>query len=358
MVFGGGQGRWRPGNIRVLRAGDPRRQRVPRLPPLQRRGTSLYLFVMPDATCRICSAPIGETFAAREMMLGLRDRFDYGECAGCGALQLCTVPADWERYYPTGYYSLQAPPSRGWLRTVMRRIRNTVLYRHPVGAGAMLGKVVGKVPWEVHKWFAVTGTRRRSRILDVGSGVGLLVRDLGEVGFSSVRGIDPFVRETIRYASGARVDRATIQETSGEYDLIMFHHSLEHIPDQVATLRRAAELLSREGWCLVRIPVASSYAWRHYREHWVQLDAPRHHVLHTNRSLELAAREAGLRVERVVHDSTALQFYGSEAYRRDVPLAAAATLYSPAEMRVFERRAAELNARGDGDQACFYLRRA
>jgi len=34
------------------------------------------------------------------------------------------------------------------------------------------------------------------------------------------------------------------------------------------------------GWCVIRIPTVSSFAWEHYREQWVQLDAPRHFFLH------------------------------------------------------------------------------
>ncbi len=138
----------------------------------------------------------------------------------------------------------------------------------------------------------------------------------------------------------------------------MFHHSLEHVPDQLQTLRRARELMAPGGWCIVRIPVASSYAFKHYGVHWVQLDAPRHYFVHTTDSMSRLAAAAGLKLDHVIHDSTALQFWGSEAYRRDVPLGEARRLFSRSEMGGFERRAQALNRRGEGDQACFYLRRA
>src|SRR5690606_13809129 len=114
----------------------------------------------------------------------------------------------------------------------------------------------------------------------------------------------------------------------------------------------------------IRVPVADSWAWRHYGTDWVQLDAPRHLFLHTRRSLDLLAADAGLVVERVADDSGAFQFWGSEQYRRDIPLRdprsyavnPRASDFTAAQIREFRRRAADLNARGEGDQASFYLR--
>ena len=131
-------------------------------------------------------------------------------------------------------------------------------------------------------------------------------------------------------------------------------------------MHHIVRLLKPEGVALVRIPVADSWAWRHYGADWVQLDPPRHLFLHTRRSMDLLAAAAGLKVERVVHDSTAFQFWGSEQYRRGIPLQdprsyarnPRASAFSAGEIRTFEARAAELNACGEGDQACFYLRRA
>src|SRR6185437_9012453 len=100
---------------------------------------------------------------------------------------------------------------------------------------------------------------------------------------------------------------------------IMFHHSFEHIEDQIGTLAEVKSKLSPNGLCLIRIPVAQ-WAWRHYGVNWVQLDAPRHFVIHTHESMIMAAEQAGLNIVNVEYDSTAFQFWGSELYRKDIPL--------------------------------------
>jgi hypothetical protein len=95
----------------------------------------------------------------------------------------------------------------------------------------------------------------------------------------------------------------------------------------------------------------------------VQLDAPRHLVVHTRRSMAIVADQAGLEITDVVYDSTAFQFWASELYQNDIPLYSDPSGAQPAdpqlprsEMRRYERQARKLNEQELGDQACFYLR--
>lgn len=65
-------------------------------------------------SCRICgNAHQNQRFAAREMMFGSRDKFDYLECARCDCLQIEEVPADLSQYYPANYYAFQRPMEGG-----------------------------------------------------------------------------------------------------------------------------------------------------------------------------------------------------------------------------------------------------
>jgi hypothetical protein len=81
--------------------------------------------------------------------------------------------------------------------------------------------------------------------------------------------------------------------------------------------------------------------------------------------MEALAERTGFALERVVFDSTAFQFLGSEQYCRDIPLCAetsyytdpARSIFSAAEVDAFERRARALNLARRGDQAAFYLRK-
>ncbi|HLA63217.1 MAG TPA: class I SAM-dependent methyltransferase, partial [Rhodothermales bacterium] len=178
-------------------------------------------------------------------------------------------------------------------------------------------------------------------------------------------GADPFIAADATPAPGVRVLKREMADVEGVFRLVMMHHAFEHMPDPEGALRESARLLAPGGHLLIRIPLAGTYAARTYVRDWVQLDAPRHHVLHTERSIALLAVRTGFDVESVVYDSSAFQFWASEQYRRDIPLcdprshfvSPSASSFSPEEIAAFQRQAEELNAAGDGDQAAFYLRR-
>ena len=204
-----------------------------------------------------------------------------------------------------------------------RRLRSGILYG-PAGRRSAL-----PLPGAAyHHWLRHSGVGVDSAILDVGCGAGKLLHKLRNDGFRDLHGVDPYLPAEV-HEPGLRIVRRQVSEMDGAYDLVMLHHSLEHIPDQVQALREAARLARPTGTVLVRIPVADSWAWRHYGVDWVQLDALRHLYLHTRRSLETVAAAAGLRLARVLHDSEPLQFWGSELYRRDIPLLEPATLKPP-----------------------------
>jgi len=211
---------------------------------------------------------------------------------------------------------------------------------------------------------SLAGLRTSSRILDVGCGSGRFLLDLSGAGFQQLQGVDLYVETTIEYPGGVRILKGSLEACEGKWDVVMFHHSFEHLQDPLETLKTAAGLLAREGTIVVRIPIVSSHAWEKYGAAWVQLDAPRHFFLHSSESISRLAKAVGLQVTRVVYDSTEFQFLGSELYLRDRPLFSEGasspdwSVFAPGEIQHFRQLAVELNASERGDQAAFYLQRA
>jgi len=109
--------------------------------------------------------------------------------------------------------------------------------------------------------------------------------------------------------------------------------------------------------------VVSSYAWEKYGHNWVQLDAPRHLYLHTEKSIRAIAQKTGFEVKDITYDSYEFQFWGSEQYLNGISLKAPESLenglersiFTKKQIKEFKRVAADLNKKGAGDQACFYL---
>lgn len=161
-----------------------------------------------------------------------------------------------------------------------------------------------------------------------------------------------------------RVLKAGLSELGGQYDLVIASHSVEHTPDPREVLAGMCRRLRPGRYAVVRVPVVAQ-AWRRYRTDWVQLDAPRRLFLFTASTFASVAEAAGFVTDAVVYDSTAFQFWGSEQYARDIPLTdersyhvnPANSLFTPEQIAAYEAEARELNARGEGDQAVFYLRK-
>jgi len=314
--------------------------------------------------CRICGNEPGNTLhKLREMMFGSRDEFDYLECSNCRCVQIVDVPRSMSKYYPASYYAFAAIAPRRRLLRFLLRLRNGY---------ALTGRgFVGRL---IHRYspprlplgsLAHLELDYRARMLDVGCGRGLLLKALADQGFSNLVGADPFLPADVERASGVEFREATINEITGEFDVIMFHHAFEHISDPGATLTAVQRLLVPGGSCVIRIPTVSSYAWQHYKTNWVQLDAPRHFYLHSIESMKILAGEAGLELSSVIYDSSAFQFWGSEQYAADIPLVDSRSysvsptnsLFTRKQIAAFEERAVELNRAELGDQAAFYLRK-
>jgi 2-polyprenyl-3-methyl-5-hydroxy-6-metoxy-1,4-benzoquinol methylase len=290
--------------------------------------------------CEICGANDGTLHRVREMMFGMGDEFRYHECQNCGCLSLMDVPNEISRYYPDGYYS-----KREIKTNLLRRLRDSVY----------LSRFSFLVDWRKRTDLDVIRRcklRRQQSILDVGCGCGHLVRDLRDLGYRA-EGIDPFIAGDIKDGRGTRVARKNLDEVRGDYDLLLFRHSLEHMPGQVQVLRSARKRLRPGGRCVVCTPVVG-WAWRHYGVDWIQLDAPRHLFVHTAKSFTLIAETAGFRVNQVVYDSDEFQFWGSDLYRAGKPLQG----NGPPPRTVLTQlrgRAEALNRVQEGDSAQFYL---
>lgn len=326
----------------------------------------------PNLICKICGNAEGnQAFTAREMMYGSKDKFEYFECRSCGCLQVLLIREDLSKYYPEDFYAFQQVPketyqSSSWLRSYLRRVRAKYL----ISGKGVIGKAIlrstgdyfGKTyDWD---WFKKTSTGLESSILDVGCGAGKMLRAMEEHGFSCLTGIDPYIEQDVTYGP-IKLYKKTLEQLDGTFELIMLHHSFEHMPDPLATLKQLNRLLKPMHCALIRIPVAGSFAWKKYGVNWAQLDAPRHIFLHTKKSISILARDAGFELMDVVYDSTAFQFMGSEQYLADIPLRSQKSyvngleesIFTTDDIRKFRQMADELNKSGEGDQACFYLKK-
>jgi trans-aconitate methyltransferase len=291
-------------------------------------------------TCSFCKGATGTYHEAREMMFGFRHRFLYWQCHGCEAIHLANPPADLSPYYPENYYSFQ-PEQANWLKLAFYRAH----LRAP-GAMSRLRPCRPEVA-------AITRLkpRRGATVLDVGCGAGYMVDILRRLGFDAM-GVDAFIREETEH-----VRRKTIDEIQGQWDIIVFNYSMEHMPDHPGLLRAVAERLTPEGVCITHIPLVG-WAWRHYGINWAHLDPPRHLTIHSRKSFEMVSQQAGLQVTQVVYESTAQTMWVSELYKKNISLAEGGVeMFTKQQMKEFSRRTESHNREQQGDVVLFYLKK-
>lgn len=318
-----------------------------------------------DISCRICGNSKQNTeYQFREMMFGRREFFDYFQCNQCKCIQIFEIPKDMSVHYPDNYMSFNLPlsiESHSFFRAYARKARNA----HLVFNRGFFGKLINRfIPHD--KLFLLTelGLDADASVLDIGCGNGSLLCELSEIGMKNVRGVDPYIKKDIEYENGVVVEKKEIQQISGTWDLIMMHHVFEHLSNPFDTMKKIHELLDDAGTFLIQIPVVAK-AWDVYQEDWVQLDAPRHFFLHTQESMRIIAEKTGFSIERVAYTSNDLQFWGSEQYRRDIPLKDERSyevnprnsLFSKQDIDMFKMEAAELNRLEQGDTCAFYLKK-
>lgn len=315
--------------------------------------------------CKICHQPLSSPpLHVREEMYGMGEVFEYRQCPSCDCLQLMDIPADLSKYYPPGEYHNHKPQQkRAGLKQWRRALKRRLVLTHPAWLSPLFKAWLSAYPlfWIYRR----LGMQPHHRVLDVGSGYGEKILEIQSAGIRKAVGVDLFIDADVRINDVAVVKKGTIDDIDETFDIIVFHHSLEHIPDQLQTLQRARSLLAAGGRVLVRIPTVTSQAYAEYREKWYQLDAPRHLYLHSHQSFDHLAQASGLKIVDRWCDSTSLQFILSEQYRRGISLFdrrsyivnASESGFTAEQIRQFEQKTEAANRSLQGDQICFVLER-
>ncbi len=314
--------------------------------------------------CRICGGAAADSFDAKEMMFGTREVFNYFTCADCGCVQITDIPDDLGPYYPDNYYSYGINKKR--VRPWKKLVRNA-RSRYAIERKGIWGPLFS---WRDKAdplliMYGDLGVKLSDRVLDIGGGGGGHVWLMRQAGFSNALAVDPFLAEDMIVNGETLAVKADVFTYQGTADFITFHHSYEHMTDPLGVLARTRDLLADDGRVLIRVPTVSSEAWDEYGTDWVSMDPPRHLFLFSHDSLNRAAMHCGFKVEKLWCDSNAFQFWGSEQYRRDMPLEdprsysknPAASIFSADDIAAFEARARELNARMRGDSVCLLLKK-
>lgn len=243
--------------------------------------------------CPLCGGELRRTAVrALDRLVTGDGPFAVLECPTCryGVTEPQLRGAELERYYGGGYFG--AFYEGGAPVGLLERARGA--YRSRASA-----RRFARVP------FATRG--RTGRVLDVGCGSGELLAHYESLGWSAF-GIEPAAAVAeLACRRGLSVHIGTLADQPwelGSFDLVVFSHALEHIPDPLAALREARALLVGGGRLAIQVPNWRCWQLRVFRGRWFPLDLPRHLQHFSPRALEVAARELELEVIELGTDAT------------------------------------------------------
>jgi SAM-dependent methyltransferase len=223
--------------------------------------------------------------------------FTVSECSACS--YGVTVPqlrgVELDRYYGGeyfgGFYDDGSLPADGLLERARGTFRRVAARRR-----------FGRAP------YAVFGLEP-GRVLDVGCGSGELLARYAALGWDAF-GVDPAPRVVAAARRrGLNVHEGTLADRpwgSMRFDLIVFSHSLEHIPEPLDVLREAVASLAPNGRLALALP-----NWRCWQRHlfggrWFHLDLPRHLQHFSPHALQVAADVLGLEILEIGTSSTVI----------------------------------------------------
>lgn len=319
--------------------------------------------------CKICGEKIPEEnrMFVKERMIGTEELFEYDLCNSCYTLQIVNPPEDIKCYYADSYYSFLRKGN--WPKEVLRRIASKIYCASfsdetLPGIKSICGKMscalenasgyYGSFWRQIREW----APSKNVKILDVGCGSGTMIRDLANQGYTSVLGVDPNIEKDILYKNGAEVRKCLLDEVNGSFDLIMLHHSLEHMNNPIEIINAIKDRLSQSGVCIIRTPVIPCEAFKRYRENWYQIDAPRHYYIFSPESMRRMVESAGMHIIETYYDSHIGQFINSEKYLRGYNLYEQLDIYKALgrkKVKEFRSLVDNLNKSANGDQAIFII---
>lgn len=321
--------------------------------------------------CHICgSTKAQQSHGVREMLFGTREVWEYLECSECGVLRLRHPPPDLADYYPNEYFEAELADNRDRFEALdpseLRRRLDAIALFGDSRVLRRAARVLGASrpdPW-INAVVRLSGLRSfADPILDVGCGqTPRVLERMRSAGFTRLVGVDPYI-DANQVWRGITLTKSSIHDSVGQFQLVMMHHSFEHVPDPVEVMSSARGLLRPGGTLLIRTPVMGTWFWEHYGTDWWELDAPRHLFIHTERSLRTCAERAGFELATVVWDSSYLEVIASDQIRRGVAWREDSSFhrrppagYDNSEIAKMARLVEELNRVGRAGRAGFYFR--
>jgi SAM-dependent methyltransferase len=232
--------------------------------------------------CPLCGGRLSDhdAITTGDRLLGVPGEFTVLECAACRSG--VTTPFVAETELATLYEGEYGP--------------------HDEWSPNLLIRAIIKPAKAIYAWHALRSQpfswleEHDGKLLDVGCGRGEQGQMLKARGWQ-VEAVEPdpdacaFV--AARGVKAHQGSLTTVDLEDESFDVVLFHHSLEHVADPNADLARAFALLKPGGRVLIAMPNYGCWQRKTFGGDWFNLELPRHRIHFTDASLRTAVERAG-----------------------------------------------------------------
>jgi len=239
------------------------------------------------AVCAVCGA---EDARARFVIEGIESRLV--ECGRCtlGWLEPLPSPERVASFYPKEYYGTDSAKFQPLIEGLVRLVGSR------------------------HIRFLCAGLPPGARVLDIGCGRGVLLKELADRGLE-VHGVEHSEGATFGADPRAQVRIAAELADAGydaEYfDEVIIWHVLEHVRQPRATIDEIRRILRPGGRFIVAVPNFRSFQARWAGAAWFHLDLPRHLYHFPIAALRMLLEKADFVIESEHHFSLRQNPFGA-----------------------------------------------
>ena len=251
------------------------------------------------ADCPLCDqAGARRQFITRDRVHSLAGTFAIHRCENCQAyfIQPWLSDAELARYYPEEYgryrhgESLNKKNYQGWQRLVLEHH-----YGYPSRNGKTEPNALKQAAAYLLSFVTAKGViqyRGSGKILDVGCGGGAYLYRLKQWGWETY-GVEPSETGAKQAQSlGLMVKQGMLVDAGFDsefFDVIRLSNVVEHLPNPKTIFREIYRILKPDGLIYITVPNTRSLVFWLFRENWYALDAPRHVISYSPKTLKTLA---------------------------------------------------------------------
>jgi SAM-dependent methyltransferase len=284
--------------------------------------------------CDLCGKDNADlVLIGKDLYNRIPGEFRVVRCRNCGFVYTNPRPYGEElsKYYPddAGYFIPILPKERSeGLDELRKWIVNKLLagylgYSHLSNINSVEKVLLFPLYLLIKRNLEIRGIphfHQNGRLLEVGCSYGSYLKKMKELGWEAA-GVEPN-RKAAEFGSkefGVRIINDTFENAiiNEQFDVIAMRMVLEHLPTPSKAIKKAYELLKKDGELIIIVPDFSGIEFRLFKQYCYALHVPNHLNFPTPLTIRRFCQKYGFKVERIIHHKFDRDFVASAQYMKE-----------------------------------------